>query len=85
MSILFFSLNFRIAINYINHLQKLLNDNVTGQNFITTEELGVRRRSGSYRCENRKTNYFQTTKEKFESVDEIRSTWTDGYIPNGTE
>ncbi|TMW49182.1 hypothetical protein DOY81_005724, partial [Sarcophaga bullata] len=82
----------RIAINYINHLQQMLKgtgditdqsiNNYTKSNQNSAEfltELNVRRRTHSFRYENNKKY------DKLENLDETRSTWSDGYIPNGEE
>ncbi|XP_065358796.1 helix-loop-helix protein 6 [Calliphora vicina] len=80
----------RIAINYINHLQKTLKDSTSDANHQTPveylTELNVRRRSHAYRFENHnKCNSFDDNNDKLENLDESRSTWSDGYIPNSED
>ena len=45
-------------------------------------ELNVRRRTQSFRYENNKK---MSAHDKLENLDETRSTWSDGYIPNGDD
>ncbi|KAI8130253.1 hypothetical protein FF38_00450 [Lucilia cuprina] len=72
----------RIAINYINYLQKILKD--TNPNSQTAVEyltdFNSRRRS------HHKSNTFDDAEDKLENLEESRSTWSgDGYIANSQD
>ncbi|KAM7360214.1 salivary gland-expressed bHLH [Cochliomyia hominivorax] len=81
----------RIAINYINHLQKTLQDNTIDSSNQTaveylTEMNGRRRSHNALLYENHhKSNAYENGNEKFENLDESRSTWSDNYIPNSQD